>query len=365
MWCKKIIILCFLATVLSVYADGCNNARCTSLEQCTGLYDQLQQNPASPTLISLLRRLHCGFDSQQLPMICCPPEFLNPQPTNRMGFNRRAALALLPDRNTCGVMNDDRIYGGIITEIDEHPWMALVRYKKPKGSGFYCGGVLISSRYVLTAAHCVKGSDLPESWTVSQVRLGEWNTSTTIDCASKGDCSPKPLDVPVEEVIAHEGYDPTDGHQQNDIALLRLAYNVPFNDFVKPICLPTDPSLARETFEGADMEVAGWGKTETRSTSDVKLKVRVPVVRKSDCQEIYSRAGRTITDNQLCAGGLSGQDSCRGDSGGPLMGQVAAMNWMAIGVVSYGPSPCGTPGWPGVYTRVTAYIDWILSKLRP
>lgn len=81
---------------------------------------------------------------------------------------------------------------------------------------------------------------------------------------------------------------------------------------------------------------------------------------------MYSRAGRIISDSQLCAGGLSGQDSCKGDSGGPLMGQVNVYNnWMALGVVSYGPSPCGTSGWPGVYTRVTAYIDWILSTIRP
>ncbi|CAH2094432.1 unnamed protein product [Euphydryas editha] len=114
------------------------------------------------------------------------------------------------------------------------------------------------------------------------------------------------------------------------------------------------------------MEVAGWGKTETKSTSDVKLKVRVPVIKNESCQKIYKRAGRTITEKQLCAGGLESQDSCRGDSGGPLMGQVSSMeNWMAIGVVSYGPSPCGLRGWPGVYSRVTAFVDWILANIRP
>lgn len=104
----------------------------------------------------------------------------------------------------------------------------------------------------------------------------------------------------------------------------------------------------------------------TGSESDVKLKVRVPVVDSNRCAQVFNRVGREIIDRQMCAGGNAGQDSCRGDSGGSLMGRApSADNWLAVGVVSYGPSPCGTPGWPGVYTRVGAYVDWILSKLRP
>lgn len=70
----------------------------------------------------------------------------------------------------------------------------------------------------------------------------------------------------------------------------------------------------------------------------------------------------------MCAGGLKGQDSCRGDSGGPLMGVLSvdrSQNYYALGVVSFGPSPCGLQGWPGIYTRITKYMPWIISKLRP
>lgn len=91
------------------------------------------------------------------------------------------------------------------------------------------------------------------------------------------------------------------------------------------------------------------------------------MVGRSECAKVFNRVSREIIDNQMCAGGNAGEDSCRGDSGGALMGEQlgTSNNWFAVGVVSYGPSPCGTPGWPGVYTRVGAYVDWILSKVRP
>ncbi|XP_049877529.1 CLIP domain-containing serine protease HP8 [Pectinophora gossypiella] len=380
--CVTVVVCCFLTTLIpNAAGQRCNGGvECITLNECTGLYNQLQRG-TNAQLTRLLRSLHCGFQFDQ-PMICCPPQFkydtttssydpppmsdqpYRPRPSDQASRNGNAE-SLLPKGKECGIQNNDRIVGGIGADIDEHPWLALIRYDKPMGSGFYCGGVLISSRYVMTAAHCVKGQDLPTNWRLSQVRLGEWNTSSINDCVMD-DCAHPVQDVPVEETIAHEDYNPQDSNQHHDIALLRLARPAKFSDFVQPICLPVTPDTRNKRFEGYNMEVAGWGKTETRSQSDVKLKVTVPVVNTNECASVYNRVERQIIDKQLCAGGNAGQDSCRGDSGGALMGRTgAAQNWFAVGVVSYGPSPCGTPGWPGVYTRVGAYTDWILSKLRP
>ncbi|KAF9796702.1 hypothetical protein SFRURICE_008112 [Spodoptera frugiperda] len=330
----------------SAFSERCNGgASCIPLNECSGLHAQLQKGN-TPQLTQLLRSLHCGFQGTDVPMICCPPEFLGGQ-SSTLSMRAGNPLDLLPNSRICGIQNNDRIVGGVQADIDEHPWMALIRYDKPVSWGFYFGGTLYMTAHE------------------TQVRLGEWNTTSDVDCFHD-DCSGPVQDIPVEEIIAQENYDPQDSQQHHDIAMLRLAYNAQYNDFVKPICLPMTNELRNSFFEGFDLEVAGWGKTETRTESEVKLKVRVPVVSLNRCAAVYQRVSRTIESTQICAGGVQGQDSCRGDSGGPLMGQApSANNWVVVGVVSYGPAPCGTQGWPGVYTRVGAYIDWILSKLRP
>lgn len=203
------------------------------------------------------------------------------------------------------------------------------------------------------------------------VRLGEYNTETDKDCITNefgSDCAPDPVNVAVEERIAHEEYQPNDSNQYHDIALLRLKRDVSFSDYIKPICLPTSVEELKKTYLGQQLFVAGWGKTENRSESNIKLKVKVPVKDLSTCSSTYSIANVRLGSGQLCAGGEKGRDSCRGDSGGPLMTVSLDKNkdvhWFVAGVVSFGPSPCGMENWPGVYTKVSKYVNWIVSKIR-
>lgn len=75
-----------------------------------------------------------------------------------------------------------------------------------------------------------------------------------------------------------------------------------------------------------------------------------------------------LGSGQLCAGGVQGKDSCAGDSGGPLMTLYpykVEYYYFLVGVVSFGPTPCGLKNWPGVYTRVSNYVDWIKQNIRP
>jgi hypothetical protein len=128
----------------------------------------------------------------------------------------------------------------------------VIPFSAQNKQGFHCGGSLINSRYVISASHCVNGKDLPTTWSLTHVRLGEWDTTQQDDCderyTNERICSPPPIDVQIEQKIPHPQYDPYANNQHNDIALLRLSQDVAFNEFVRPICLPIDESLRSNTF---------------------------------------------------------------------------------------------------------------------
>lgn len=390
---------------------------CIVIGDCPPLVGLLSFRPLPQADITYLRKSQCGFVGT-LPKVCCPPNSAattTPPPASAGGGSAWSSSSsnnqresggfggaapekaadhqyddaisvisrkypngiksnLLPDLDTCGVSTQDKILGGTIADLGEFPWMALMEYTHPRGSGFYCGGALINNRYIVTAAHCVKGNDLPKTWSLTGARLGEHDLNNKTDCVTEFTytyCSDPPKDYRVEEIIAHEEYDPSDPNQYHDIALIRLATKVTFTEFIKPICLPSSVNfLTKDYSGGTKMTVAGWGKTETRSESNVKLKLDVPVKTIAECSPVYTKAKITLGPSQLCAGGTKGRDSCRGDSGGPLMhlafsNNTHSVNWYLSGVVSFGPSPCGLENWPGVYTKMSRYVEWIVSKLRP
>lgn len=272
-------------------------------------------------------------------------------------------INLLPAKNDCGKNTlVDKLFGGKRTSIYEFPWVALLRYKK-RGQrvNTLCAGVLINEKYILTAAHCI---NTPNVGVVTDVRLGENDLSTEEDCDVYPDgdniCAPKPIEYEVEEIIAHSQYDTK--VKQNDIALIRLKENVKYSSFIKPVCLPLN---GEETEKDKILTASGWGKTEKADRSNIKLKVNLPVVSKTMCKVVYS-AIAPITDSQLCAGAERGFDACKGDSGGPLMGTYPNTDVHYLeGIVSFGLPTCAQGRVPGVYTRVTKYMEWILDNMRP
>lgn len=367
---------------------------CIPVTHCPPLVALLRNKPVSNENVAFLRNSQCGFQAN-IPLVCCPktvdrvpnrPHPPRPQPQPRPtppaprpptrptdGVSHRN-MHLLPTGD-CGIQTSERIFGGNETDLGEFPWMALLQYRNPRGSlGFYCGGVLISKRYVLTAAHCVAD----DSVKLVSVRLGEHDTKTSPDCKTdilsenqNQICAARAVDVPVERDIAYPEYNKRDPNHYNDIALLRLSRDVEFTEWIQPICVPVSNEQKTKSYVGKKLWVAGWGKTETRSESDVKLKLAVPVVSRADCSSVYSQASVDLNDkSQLCAGGEKGKDSCNGDSGGPLMsvevvndGDFPKTVWHVSGIVAFGPVKCGMQGWPGVYTRVTHFVPWILDTI--
>ncbi|XP_053946957.1 serine protease easter-like isoform X2 [Anastrepha ludens] len=364
---------------------------CIILQNCKKLYKLLLIKPISDVNKLYLSQSQCGYWNGKI-LICCPIHNTTPsiqpkidlKPIQSSKAIKKAILLKhsptesinmrkVPLPGQCGQMTTSRIYGGNATKIDEYPWMALIGYKKQLGqSGYHCGGSLINARYVVTASHCVNGRALPSDWKISTVRLGEWDTTTNPDCEidSTGakDCAPPHIDVPVELAIPHPKYDPLSINQINDIALLRLKETVIFTDFVRPICLPLNSNLHGASFDDTILDVAGWGKTESQTNSNIKLKAELDVVPLKDCRNVYRPQGILLKDTQMCAGGKRGVDSCRGDSGGPLIGLGTTSKghtyFFLIGIVSFGPATCGMEGWPGVYTRVSNFVDWIQATIR-
>ncbi|NXP09561.1 FA7 factor, partial [Thinocorus orbignyianus] len=231
--------------------------------------------------------------------------------------------------------NGTRITGGTLCHRGHCPWQVLIRNVKDIG---FCGGTLISSRWVVTAAHCL---DLVRPHHV------------TVDF-DKYQREFKEQKVRVERSWTHPHYDSND--YNGDIALLYLSSDVVFNEFVLPICLPSPRLAALLSEEGRIGTVSGWGATHDRgSTLRFLMKVRLPIVSLETCQRSTQRL---LTDNMFCAGyRTQAADACKGDSGGPFT--VPYHNtWFLLGVVSWGEG-CAQEGKYGVYTRVSNYISWI------
>ncbi|XP_045508324.1 serine protease filzig [Colias croceus] len=253
------------------------------------------------------------------------------------------------DKNLCGVrplVKSGRIVGGKNARFGEWPWQVLVRESTWLGlfTKNKCGGVLITNRYVTTAAHCQPG------FLASLVAVfGENDIS--------GDVEPRrPVAKNVRRVIVHRQYDAATF--ENDLALLELESPVKFDAHIVPICMPQDDA----DFTGRVATVTGWGRLKYGGGVPAVLQeVQVPVIENSACQEMFHTAGHTkkILNSFICAGYANGQkDSCEGDSGGPLVLQRDDGRWQLVGTVSHG-IKCAAPFLPGVYMRTTFYKPWL------
>ncbi|GMF38804.1 unnamed protein product [Phytophthora fragariaefolia] len=227
------------------------------------------------------------------------------------------------------VNEEDRIFGGSETEASKFPYIVSLRQNNPSGST-YCGGTLIASQYVVTAAHCVKTDRA---------------TIYASIASAYGSGARDGMQVKVVKGYRHPMYNKS-AHLY-DVGVLKLEKTV------------TAKTIGLAAADGSDNKVGsvatvrGWGLTENGSQSLMMEEVNVNIISNAECNKGYRRR---ITEGMLCAGDGNGKDTCNGDSGGPLIA-----NNVLVGIVSWG-GKCGANA--GVYTRVSYVRDYIKNIIR-
>ncbi|MDI5976160.1 S1 family peptidase [Amycolatopsis magusensis] len=238
------------------------------------------------------------------------------------------AVTLIP--SAAATNTQPYIVGGTEASIADHPYAV---YLTDRDNQQFCGGVLVSPRGVLTAAHCAQAVKRAQM----RVVAGRQDQRTSAGVTSG-----------VAKVwISPQFQDPTSG---SDIALLTLEDEMPYT----AAKLPTAQDTALYS-EGTKARVLGWGRTsEDGPRSDTLRGALVPVISDEGCRETFSNFDETT---MLCAGYPNGGvDACQGDSGGPLL-----VGDTVIGIVSWGEG-CARPNRPGVYTRVAAFTSEVRSQ---
>ncbi|KAG8201307.1 hypothetical protein JTE90_016788 [Oedothorax gibbosus] len=271
--------------------------------------------------------------------ICCPDNPVVEVSDSQENSTEKVKVDIQQPPDGCGISTHTRIVGGTMSVPHEFSWMvALLRRGR-----FYCGGVIINNWYILTAAHCILGIKISDL----KVRLGEFDFHQRTD---------HQMDIPVSEIKRHALF--VTLTFQHDIALLKLKRRIEYTKFIGSICLP---KKEEGDFTSTNATVVGWGTVSFGgAASPVLRKVTVPVWDNKKCDDTY--VFERITDAFMCAGSSeNGEDACQGDSGGPLMSMNGDGRWSVIGIVSWG-RRCGDPSYPGVYTRVTSYLDWIAEN---
>ncbi|XP_003420253.1 trypsin-like isoform X1 [Loxodonta africana] len=225
--------------------------------------------------------------------------------------------------------DDDKIVGGYTCQKNSLPYQVSLN----SGGNHFCGGVLITDQWVVSAAHCYK----PQI----QVRLGEHNIAVL---------EGKEQFINSAKVIPHPKYNLA--AIDNDIMLIKLSSPATINSQVSTVSLPTSCAAAH-----SQCLISGWGNTESSGSNypDLLQCLNAPILSDSVCRSAYP--GK-ITSNMICLGFLEGgKDSCQEDSGGPVV-----CNGELQGIVSWG-NGCALKGKPGVYTKVYNYVSWIQQTI--
>lgn len=240
-----------------------------------------------------------------------------------------------------------KIVGGQEAEPHAYPWQISLQYHDFIIGAYYhtCGATIVDEYHIVCAAHCIDGRKANNF----KVIAGAHNIGTF--AGEDGHQVRKVVDM-----WKHESYDSS--IITNDVSLLRLDEPLEFNDIIQPLRMA---EKGVEPEEGVVCINSGWGSISDTSIANMPNKLQyvdLPIVGRETCQANYN--GINGVDEGMVCGGQSegGISPCSGDSGGPLACPDEDGYYLA-GIVSWGMIPCGQPNYPGVFTNVGFYRDWI------
>ncbi|XP_052855714.1 serine protease Hayan isoform X2 [Drosophila gunungcola] len=332
---------------------------CRASSACNNIEGYLRQGALSTSQVP-----SCGFGAREeiicCPIVaCCPTDSSTTTPSTRVNVpdKERPAVAACTKIRSGERPITVHILGGLPVDPGVYPHMAAIAYTTFGAVDYRCGGSLIASRFVLTAAHCVNS----DSTTPSFVRLG----AVAIENPAAGF-----QDINVIDIHIHPNY--SSSSKYNDIAILELAEDAIESDNIRPACLYTDPEnppLDSKIF------VAGWGvmNVTNRARSKILLRASLDLVTVEKCNASFGEQPSAmralkqgVIDSLLCAADKKQQkDACQGDSGGPLILETNEVDgvYSILAVISSG-FGCATKT-PGLYTRVTSFLDYIEGIVWP
>lgn len=235
------------------------------------------------------------------------------------------------------------VVGGAPTTVEQVPWQALVIVEPDNR---LCGGAILDPGWLVTAAHCVVG-----------FRGDQIDAHVGLTSLSERDPGNQ---VQIAEVIVHPLWDPA--NFRNDIALLRLA--TPLSSTrARAISLPAGLDAATWPSAGTPAVISGWGATDFGGQPSNQLRAAQVQVLGGPGDGECGRYGTNFDVGvEICAGiPTGGIDACQGDSGSPLVIDVAGTPMLA-GLTSVG-FECARAEYPGIYTRVTSFVPWVQSYL--